>query len=262
MVWNTTRRMAERELLSGRLDEAARLAETMRSSGADLHLPYADPIHVAWSTKTAGVVVKTKSALLAFDGAGKSTAAPPHADDSAAIAGGTWFDVTPGRHGTIRHGELGAATKADWDDRGLASAMKLATSGRIVSVASPGLIDGYTVAWSRDRSHVAFVAQLDDHCTGDAANTAAFVADASSGALVELARAKRGIAIEWVGDARLAVAGDGDVVLAETSGAAKPISGADSLVTPRVRPRCLADSGSEAPATEEDPAEAGSDDPR
>lgn len=51
MVWNTTRRMAERELLAGRLDEAARLSETMRARGVDLHLPYADPIHVALTAK-------------------------------------------------------------------------------------------------------------------------------------------------------------------------------------------------------------------
>ena len=51
MVWNTTRRMAERELLAGQLDEAARLAETMRVLGRELHLAYADPIHVALTAK-------------------------------------------------------------------------------------------------------------------------------------------------------------------------------------------------------------------
>jgi class 3 adenylate cyclase/tetratricopeptide (TPR) repeat protein len=51
MVWNTTRRMTERELLAGRLDEAARLAETMRARGVDLRLPYADPIYVSLTAK-------------------------------------------------------------------------------------------------------------------------------------------------------------------------------------------------------------------
>jgi tetratricopeptide (TPR) repeat protein len=51
MVWNTTRRMAERELLAGRLDEAAALAERMRLVGHELRLTYADPIYVALAAK-------------------------------------------------------------------------------------------------------------------------------------------------------------------------------------------------------------------
>ena len=51
MVWNTTRRMAERELLAGNLDEAAELAERMRVVGHELRLTYADPIYVALNRK-------------------------------------------------------------------------------------------------------------------------------------------------------------------------------------------------------------------
>jgi class 3 adenylate cyclase/tetratricopeptide (TPR) repeat protein len=51
MIWNTSRRMAERELLAGRLEEAARLAEEARIIGRELRLEYADPIHVALTAK-------------------------------------------------------------------------------------------------------------------------------------------------------------------------------------------------------------------
>jgi tetratricopeptide (TPR) repeat protein len=51
MVWNTTRRMAERELLAGNLDAAAALAERMRLVGRELRLTYAEPIYVALAAK-------------------------------------------------------------------------------------------------------------------------------------------------------------------------------------------------------------------
>jgi hypothetical protein len=51
MVWNTTRRMSERELLAGNLDEALELAERMRLLGRELRLTYADPIYVALTAK-------------------------------------------------------------------------------------------------------------------------------------------------------------------------------------------------------------------
>ena len=215
-----------------------------------------EPIHVAWSRKVAGPIVKTKTALYAFESAGKAVPAAAKADSPSAVIGQTWLDVT-GRHASIRNGELGVDARADWDDQGLASAMRLATN-RIVTVPSPGLIDGYTVTWSRDHSHVAFVAQLDDHCTPAAPNTAAYVADAATGALVELARDRRGLAIEWVSDTRLAIAGDHDVLLAQLGTAQPaPIPGADGLVTPRVKPRCTPE-----PEPDVEPAEPGNDDPR
>jgi hypothetical protein len=226
---------------------------------APVDLGTGEPIHVAWSSSVAGVIVKTKTAVYAFDGAGKLVPAAAHADYPSFVAGETWLDVG-GRHASIRHGPLGYDTKADWDDQGLASAMRLATSNRIVTVPSPGLIDGYTVTWSRDRSHVAFVAQLDDHCVPSAPNTAAFLADAATGALLELGRAKGGMAVEWVSDTRLAVTGDHDVELVELGKLSQPlhVAGADGLVTPRVKPRCTP----EPEPPDEEPAEPGNDDPR
>jgi hypothetical protein len=131
---------------------------------------------------------------------------------------------------------------ADWDDQSLASAIRIGTSNRVVSVPSPGLIDGNTAAWSPDRVRVAFVAQLDDHCAAGAVNTAAFVADAATGSTRELARAAGGIAFTWLTERTLAIAGDrGVAVHSLDDGVAPiPIDGASGLVIPRERPRCTA----------------------
>lgn len=150
---------------------------------------------------------------------------------------GPWLDVTA--KGTVHLHALPANVVADWDEQSLASAIRIGTSNRVVSVPSPGLIDGNSAAWSPDRVHVAFVAQLDDHCTAGAVNTAAFVADASTGGMRELARAADGIALSWVAERRLAVAGDHGVLiysLDDTTPAA--VEGATGLIAPRERPRC------------------------
>jgi len=93
----------------------------------------------------------------------------------------------------------------------------------VVSVPSPGLIDGNTAAWSPDRVHFAFVAQLDDHCTPGAVNTAAFVADASTGGTKELERAAGGIALQWLTERKVAIAGDHDVALRSPVQRAAPV---------------------------------------
>jgi hypothetical protein len=129
---------------------------------------------------------------------------------------------------------------ADWD-HGLASAIRIATSNRIVAVPSPGLIDGNTVEWAPDRTRLAFVAQLDDQCTPGAVSAAAFVAHAATGKLHELARAANGLAVEWAGDHALAIAGDDGVVIHDLqSSTTKPVDGARGIVAPRQRPKCIA----------------------
>jgi len=186
---------------------------------------------------------------------------PPH----TARPAGAWLEVTA--RGAAHLHAMPPNVTADWDDQSLASAIRIGTSNRVISVPSPGLIDGNTAAWSPDRAHVAFVAQLDDHCTAGAVNTAAFVADASTGALRELERAARGIAFEWLSDRRLAIAGDRGVAIYSLDGAAAiPIDGATGLVIPRERPRCAApepgdDAGEESesadPTPGDEPADAG-----
>jgi hypothetical protein len=173
---------------------------------------------------------------------------------------GPWLSVTP--KGTARLHALPANLTADWDDQSLASAMRIASSNRVVSVSSPGLIDGNTVTWSPDRVHVAFVAQLDDHCTAGAVNTAAFVADASTGGTTELERAAGGIAVSWLAERKLAIAGDHGVTIRSLDDGAPPIpiNGATGLLIPRDRPRCAPTEPAEAPVDDPDAAESSSAD--
>jgi hypothetical protein len=152
--------------------------------------------------------------------------------------GGPWLDVTA--KGSVRLHALPPNVTADWDEQSLASAIRIGTSNRVVSVPSPGLIDGNTAAWSPDRVHFAFVAQLDDHCTGGALNTAAFVADASTGGTRELERAAGGIALQWLAERKVAIAGDHGVTIRSLDDGVPPIAieGAAGLLVPRERPRC------------------------
>lgn len=151
---------------------------------------------------------------------------------------GPWLDVTA--KGVVHLHALPPNVTADWDEQSLASAIRIGTSNRVVSVPSPGLIDGNTAAWSPDRVHVAFVAQLDDHCTAGAVNTAAFVADASTGGTKELERAAGGIALAWLAERKLVIVGDHGVTIRDLDDATPPftIEGATGLLIPRERPRC------------------------
>jgi hypothetical protein len=171
--------------------------------------------------------------------------------------GGPWLDITA--KGSMRLHALPPNVTADWDEQSLASAIRIGTSNRVVSVPSPGLIDGNTAAWSPDRVHVAFVAQLDDHCTAGAVNTAAFVADASTGGTRELERAAGGIALQWLAERKVAIAGDHGVTIRSLDDGAPPIAieGATGLLTPRERPRCapaeLSDTPDAGGGTQDDP---------
>lgn len=196
------------------------------------------PITIAYSPKLLpGVWIGSGAARAAswrrFDDDFKLTVLPP----KTTRPGGPRLEV---KGKTVRLIALPVAgIAADWDDKGLASAARIVKSNRIVTVPSPGLIDGNTVTWSPDRSRLAFVAQLDDTCAPGAVNAAAFVADATTGAVHELERAADGLAVDWVSDDKLLVAGDKGVMLVDLGG--KPtvaLSGADGLVPSRHHPSC------------------------
>src|SRR5205085_7286382 len=89
---------------------------------------------------------------------GKLSPLPP----KSARPPGPWLEVT----GKLVRGRAIPIydITADFDDKGLASAIRIGRSNRIVSIPSPGLIDGNSLQWSPDRAHLAFVAQLDDQC--------------------------------------------------------------------------------------------------
>ncbi|HEY1551506.1 MAG TPA: hypothetical protein VGG28_26940 [Kofleriaceae bacterium] len=148
-----------------------------------------------------------------------------------------------------------AQITGDWDDRGTASAIRIGSTGRVVSIASPGVIAGNTIAWSPDRSRIAFVAQLVDTCTPGAPTVGAFIADAATGTTHELARGNA-IAIAWVNDRQLAIADSKGVALADGT-RSTPIAGATALAEPSFRARCEADPLIVDPAgsDDEDPAQ-------
>jgi hypothetical protein len=171
---------------------------------------------------------------------------------------GVWLEVL--NHTARIHRLPVASVSADWDDQSLASAIRIGTSNRVVSAPSPGLVDGNTATWAPDRAHLAFVA-IDDHCTPGAANAAAFVADAATGSVHELERAHGGLAVEWVADRKLAIAGDHGVSIVDLGGGTpRVLEGANDLVTPRRKPRCTPEPADEP--VDVDPNEAtASDEP-
>src|SRR6185369_8041439 len=116
------------------------------------------------------------------------------ADTPAYLADMMRMDVT-GRTARIDRTAV-ANVSADWDDSSLASAIKIGRSKKVVTVPSPGLIDGDTATWSTDNTQLAFVAQLSDSCAPNVATAAAFVADGATGSVHELERALGGIAVE------------------------------------------------------------------
>jgi hypothetical protein len=147
---------------------------------------------------------------------------------------------------------------ADWDEQGLASAMRIGSSNKVVTVPPPGLIDGNTVAWSPDHTHLAFIAQLqaDAVCTPGSPRAAAYTADAATGAVVplitpavEAAKIDRGLAIEWMTDRAVLLSSNSGVSILSLDGDAPvPLAGATELLTPRRRPPC-----EQAPAEDDAP---------
>jgi hypothetical protein len=227
------RRSGKRELGVGVIDLARG-----KSSGA-VGLGTLGPITVAYSAKPPigfwiGAGARRAIAWRQFDDDYRLHALPAR----AARPSGPRLEVTA--KGAVRLHALPPDVTADWDDQSLASAIRIGTSNRVVSVPSPGLIDGSTAAWSPDRVHLAFVAQLDDHCTDGAVNTAAFVADASTGGTRELERAAGGIALQWFTERTLVIAGDQGVMLHSLDDGVAPVAieGATGLLIPRERPRC------------------------
>lgn len=208
------------------------------------------PIVVAYQTKTnPGVWVGGGKQWQRLDDQFKWIALPPKTPRPA----GAYLEVR-GRKAKLRALPLANVT-ADWDEHGLASAIRISRSNRIVAVPSPGLIDGNSATWSADRTRLAFVAQLADECTPGSISAAAFVADAATGKLQELERATKGLAVEWVADRELAVAGDQGVAIYDLdAGTHRRIEGARGLVASRQRPKCTAQEP-EPPDPEPDPDE-------
>jgi hypothetical protein len=102
---------------------------------------------------------------------------------------------------------------ADWDDAGLASAIRLDATRKTVTPPEGLLVDGHALAWSADRAHLAMVAMPDGDC---AAPAAVFVVDAGTGKLREVGRAPAP-APAWVDDRRLAYTAGERVVIVDAA---------------------------------------------
>lgn len=215
------------------------------------------PISIAYSAKAPiGFVVGTGSPKPTWRSVGTSTleVLPPKTGRPP----GQRLEV---QGKSARLHALPAGVIADWDEQGLASAMRIGSSNKVVNAPSPGLVDGNTVVWSADRSHLAFIAQLqpDSTCTPGAARAAAYTADAATGAvtllyapMIEATKIDNGLSVEWMSERTLLVAGGDGVTVVGLDGARSSLAGATDLVTPHPRPRCTPAPDDE-PVTPDDP---------
>jgi hypothetical protein len=233
-----------------------------------IEAPAGKTLRIGYSTKKPpGFIVRVGKDAWRLVEAGKlafeRVPANAKADAPAYLADMIRMDVTG--HSVRIDRPAVANVVADWDDSSLASAIKIGRSKKVVTVPSPGLIDGDTATWSSDGTQLAFVAQLSDTCAPNVATAAAFVADGATGSVRELERATGGIAIEWYGERTLAIAGDhGISIHALDGGAPQLLAGADGLVTPRRKPTCSPEPVVEEPIAVDDdvaaePADAGVD---
>lgn len=177
-----------------------------------------------------------------------------HLGYPADLADSSWIDVTGRRTQLTRLGVPNI--NADWDDHALASALRIGSSHRVVTVPAPGLIDGNTLVWSPDRIQLAFAAQLADTCKPGEATAAAFVVDAATGTVQELERGTGGVAVDWLAERKVAVAGDKGVTIVDLGGGAPiALEGADGLLSPRRKPTCTPEPMIDEPVSDEDSSE-------
>ena len=222
----------------------------------------AAPVVVAWSERApAGFWIGNGPGAQVWrvmDDEGVVRAAPTGSKAKLGRPPGAWLEVHA-RTARLHRGAEGVS--ADWDEHELAGALRVVASGKVVTAPSPYLVDGNTIVWARDKAHLAFVVQDPEACTRKTTSTStgaatttdsmAFVVDASTGALTEIARADGGLAVEWVSEHEVAVAAPGrTVVVVGLDGTSMPVPGAEALVAPAHPPRCAPEpSDSDAGAT-------------
>ena len=203
------------------------------------------PLAVAGSK--AGIYVASERAVQAWtidDG-------KLHALPRPARPPGPWLEIV-GR--TARLHQTPVDVTADFDEHALASSIRIDTSNRVVSVPSPGQIDGSTVVWAPDKSSLALVASLDEHCTTKNA-AAVFVVEAATGKLREIARDPDGMSVDWLAARKLALASSKGVAIYDLdTNASTALAGATDLVSPRRFPRCTpVETDESTPETTDEP---------
>ncbi|HEY0253518.1 MAG TPA: hypothetical protein VGC41_18420, partial [Kofleriaceae bacterium] len=200
------------------------------------------PAQLSWSETANGFYLAqgaTKKLLTLAEGPAQGTFV---ATAIVTRPSGPWLEIYP-TSGTRLH-RTAPNIAADWDERGLASAMRITTSNRTVTL--PGQIVGDSIAWSPDKNHLVAVVALEHPCSA-----AAYTIDATTGAQAEVAHGTRGLAIEWIGNRALAVGFDDQVQVASLDGGSTPVTGAVALARPRFTPKC-APAEPDAPTPEPD----------
>ena len=157
--------------------------------------------------------------------------------------------------GQVRRRRLPGGITADWDDDGLASAIRLDGTRKTVTPPAGLVVDGHGLVWSPDRARLALVAQPDD---GDCSAPATlFVVDAGTGKLRELGRAEAPAPV-WVDDARLAYTAGDRVRIVEVASARveRELTSVGGVATAIVDRVCDEDGADEellfAPAADDD----------
>ncbi len=107
-----------------------------------------------------------------------------------------------------------AGISADWDDDGLAGALRLDQRGRSITAPGSSLIARAGLAWSPGQARLAFVAQPDDPCA-PTARFAVCVADAASGRITHLLEHAAPPQLIWIDERRLLVSAGGQAELVE-----------------------------------------------
>ncbi len=110
-----------------------------------------------------------------------------------------------------------AGVTADWDDDGLASAIRLDDTRKTVTPPAGLVVDGHALVWSPDHARLALVAVVEGDC---AAPARLFVVDAGTGKLRELGGAASP-APAWI-DATHVAYTSGDRVIVVDATTAKP----------------------------------------
>jgi hypothetical protein len=181
-------RVAVIELVSGRVSR-------------ELAFPDVEQLRLGWKT---GKNADDPALIATIDGgkdAGTWTLDWKRGHKKAAPKGTTARDAIVVARGQVRRLRLPvAAITADWDDDGLASAIRLDDTRKTITPPAGLVVDGHALVWSPDRARLALVGTPDGDC--EAAGTL-FVADAGTGKLHKLGTAAAPAPV-WVDATHLA----------------------------------------------------------
>lgn len=107
---------------------------------------------------------------------------------------------------------------ADWDEQGIAGAIRIERTKHTVTAPGTTLFDGNTLVWSLDRTRLAMVTAPSDPC--DAEPREVVVVEVDTGRVRTIDRAAAPAQVAWLATGELAIARDGKVALYDADGTA------------------------------------------